>query len=211
MSRNKKIILICFCVGLICAVWAFFIGRSAVSPKESPEAVIQNFFTAVSKGNLNEARKFLIPGEEKVLRDPVSTLSQSTFANLKVETIGNTVHSGDGTIIVDVTLQRLNTKQIMNKAAFLMIDEMMLQSQTAVPEISEPDKVMNDIYEEILSQGDLPTESVLCLTTLKEIDHEWKIIPDDLFIRTIEGNLQENINSIRTLFEKTENESTPSP
>lgn len=181
---GKRILLLFMIAGLIlAAVFGIYFYR-AYRPADAAEAeeLLRTFLTHINRGELPEARDLMTPGTENFLRDPGTALGERIHSSLSLHSFGNFTRGEDQVLTAEITLRMLDTLSITVEA------QAAYSARTAENgPADDPDQVMADIYEEILSRDDLPLyDHSLTVSMIRE-SGTLKIIGDPILQKALEG------------------------
>lgn len=194
---SKKYLVIFFVIGLAAAlIVGLLVYESSLTPSgENAEQLIRDFVSTIAEGDLSKARSFLTTEGQAELRNPTNALSEAAYRELKIVSIDNLTAIGNDGWVADVTLQTIDTLQVMAKANTEFWQKLSENGDT------EADAMLEEIYETLIARDDIPTISSFCIMTLTQENGELKIVPDEKLINAIEGNIEENADAMDAIIQ----------
>lgn len=160
---------------------------------------MENFTEALSQGNITSAREWVAASGKEAIRMPQNALSEAVYRDLSLVSFGNVSPSGENQWAADATLRTIDTIPIITKANYLFYERLSTAEQE--PTEAEMNAAFDEIFTEILSRDDLPMKETLCIVTFTKENGAIRILPDDEFIKVIQGNVAENVQASKTLLD----------
>ena len=199
---NKKRFLIFLLAGLVLALilgvlvyWATLENRQGADP----ERVFRSFITEINAGNMTAARGMLTKDSRDSLRNPSTALGKAVYHSLKIGSIENIIPVEEKDWMADVTLQTLDTLQVMSKANVDYWE--WLSESTEKPNVETQNRKLADIYDQLLARDDLPLYTYFCIVTFQDEDGTLKIQADAKLIQALEGNLTDHAEAVDALMQ----------
>ena len=199
MKRTTlTILLILFLLG------TFVLSGCSSQPKLSAEETVRAFIDAVRAGDIEKASSYLADPSAS-LTVPQNRLGEAIRQSMKVVSVKE--NKNDETFsffTVDVTLQMLDVLQVMSRATMLYLMDTKADPQKVDPETIQEDQRMAAIYDTLLKADEknpLPIKETLCIFTLQEQNGILKIVMDESLANTLEGNIRENLETIRKILQ----------
>ena len=185
MSRNRILILFTAAGLILAAVIGVFVYQTFRAPSEAEiRAVISDFIADITAGDLESARELMTMDTRSMLYDPITLLGETIYRNLKLKTIDEIRRIDEKTYTADVILNAPDSLTITSKAL-----EILFSRFDGPSSISETDRKLAGIYEELLSREDLPMMDYYCVFTLKVENGKLLIRADNNLVNTLEGNI----------------------
>jgi len=190
------VLLIYFLFGI------FALSGCGSQPKLSAEETVRAFIDAVRAGDIEKASSYL-DDPSVSLTVPQNRLGEAIRQSMKVVSVKENKNDETSSLFtVDVTLQMLDVLQVMSRATMLYLMDTKTDPQKIDPETIQDDQRMAAIYDTILKEDErnpLPVKETLCIFTLREQNGILKIVMDESLANTLEGNIRENLETIRKI------------
>ncbi|MBQ6341645.1 MAG: hypothetical protein IJI41_00840 [Anaerolineaceae bacterium] len=188
---NKRILLLFGAAGLMLAViLGVYFYRINLDPARSEfVALLQNFVGKINSGDLSSARSMMTEETRSMLREPGTVLGETVYQKLKLKSVESIYSEGSGAYSANVLLTVPDTLKIITKAG-MIFDEKSSKTESS----ADPERIITDIYEEILSRDDIPMIDNFCVIRFELRNGELLIIGDKPFLKALEGNIEENTN-----------------
>lgn len=186
---TKKHLMITFlAAGLILAlVTGVYVYQTHRAPsREEIETLLQEFTERIASGDLSGARELLTEESRSLLRDPGTALGETIYCELRLKSVENILTEGSGIYTADVILTTPDTLKIMTRAGILFGERV-----TEEGPAEDPDRLMSEIYDEILSRDDLPMLDHFCVVRLMVRNGKPLIHADETLRRVLEGESEE--------------------
>ena len=182
---TKKHLMITFlAAGLILALIAgVYVYQTHKAPsREEIEGLLTDFTEKIASGDPAGARELLTEESRGLLRDPGTTLGKTIYRELKLKSVENILTEGGEIYTADVVLTTPDTLKIMAGAGILFAERV-----TEDGPAEDPDQLMSDIYDEILSRDDLPMIDHFCVVRVMVQNGKLRIGMDETLQQVIEG------------------------
>lgn len=202
MKNNFKSVAIAFVFILIvvCFFTLFYFHKENVN--NNPQKVISRFFKNIAAQKYDKCIDDLIQSGDVKFKVPTTELGKVVYRNIRIVSVENIQYLSKTECSADVTLQILDTTQIMNRAAVEYLNSHRI-AKTAQPDIvATDDQLMNEIYSGILQDENLPKKEQLCILSLRKTNGKWKIVLNQEFENILEGNVSNISKSINEMFGK---------
>lgn len=202
MKNNFKSVAIAFVFVLIvaCFFTLFYFHKENVN--NNPQEVISRFFKNIASQKYDKCIDDLIQSGDVKFKVPTTELGKVVYRNIRIVSVENIQYLSKTECSADVTLQILDTTQIMNRAAVEYLNSHRI-AKTAQPDIvATDDQLMNEIYSGILQDENLPKKEQLCILSLRKTNGKWKIVLNQEFENILEGNVSNISKSINEMFGK---------
>ena len=190
---KKHILFLFFAAGLILAlVIGIYVYQSSALPSQVDFGnVLKQFTERLSAGKYEDARALLTEESRKEVRDPGTVLGQTVYRELRLKSVENILQEDDRHFTADVVFTAPDTFRIMTKAGMLFGEKVVEEGPA-----EDPDAVLAEIYEEILSRDDLPVLDQFCVVRFIHRDGRLLIDADEAFRNAIEGGSAESAAAI---------------
>ncbi len=195
MTKRRILILFLF-AGLILAsvigvsVYQTHLGAS----QEEIRAVLTEFIDRVRSGDMNGARDLLTEETRSLLRDPGTSLGRAVYRNLSLQSVENIMEEGGSLYTADVILSAPDTLKIMASAGILF-GERTVENGPA----EDADRLMEEIYDEILARDDLPMLDHFCVIRLELRNGKVLIRADEALQQALEGDSLSSSDLLRKM------------
>jgi len=181
---KKHILIIFLTAGLVLGLAAgiFFYRSAKVPSADEAAALLQTFVEQIAAGNLKTARGLMTEETASMLRDPGTALGEAVYHSLMLKTVDNVRYGADQSLNLEVILTTLDTLKISGKAD-LLFDERSADSAV------DPDELIADIYDEILSRDDLPLIDSFCIIRMSYAGGTLRIVGDESLQQCLENTV----------------------
>lgn len=183
---TKKHLMITFlAAGLILAlVIGVYMYQTHRAPSgEEIVTLLTEFTERIASGDTEGARELMTEESRGLLRDPGTALGETIYRELSLISVDNILTEGGSSYTADVILRTPDTLKIMTKAGILFAERV-----TEEGPAEDPDGLMAEVYDEILSREDLPMIDHFCVVRLEIQNGKLRISSDDTLRRAIEGD-----------------------
>ena len=196
---TKKHLMITFlAAGVILALIAgVYVYQTHRAPSRGEiETLLTEFTEKIAAGDLSGARELLTEESREMLRDPGTALGATIYRELRLKSVDNILTEGGNIYTADVILTTPDTLKIMTRAGILFAERV-----TEEGPVEDPDQLISEIYDEILSREDLPMIDHFCVVRLVNRNGKLRISADETLRRVIEGESEEIGSTLNKLSE----------
>ena len=195
---KKHLMILFLAAGLILALIAgVYVYQTHRAPsREEIETLLTEFTERIASGDLSGARELLTEESRGLLRDPGTALGETIYRELRLKSVDNILTEGGDIYTADAILTTPDTLKIMTRAGILFAERV-----TEEGPAEDPDQLMSDIYDEILSRNDLPMIDHFCVVRLIIQNGKLRISLDETLRRVIEGESEEIGSALNKLSE----------
>ncbi len=183
MTKTRLLILFA-AAGLIFAsiagVYVYQSFRDA--SQDEITGLISVFFGKIASGDLPGARQLLTDDTASLLRDPGTVLGKTVYDNLSLKSVDHVYSEGRGLYAADTVLTVPDVLKITTKAGILFGERV-----TEEGPAEDPDALIAEIYDEILTRDDLPMMEQFCVIRLEMDNGKLLIRADEQLQHALEG------------------------
>ena len=183
MTKTRLLILFAI-AGLIFAsiagVYVYQTFRDA--SQDEITGLISDFFEKIASGDFSGARQLMTDDTASLLRDPGTVLGKTVYANLSLKSVDHVYSEGKGSYAADTVLTVPDVLKITTKAGILFGERI-----TEEGPAEDPDAVIAEIYDEILTRDDLPMMDQFCVIRLEMNNGKLLIRADEQLQHALEG------------------------
>ena len=185
MTRGR-LLLFFITAGLILAVilGIYFYRSNLGTDQDEVTALLQDYVEKISSGDCESARQMMTEETRNLLRDPGTILGETIYRELKLKSVEKIYAEGNGRYAADVILTVPDSLKIMTKAGILFGEKVAEEGP-----VDDPDQVIGDIYEQILSRDDIPMLDNFLVVRLVKQNHGLLIDGDLSLQQVLEGNI----------------------
>ncbi|MBR6090675.1 MAG: hypothetical protein IKP86_12130 [Anaerolineaceae bacterium] len=183
MSKKQILFLFAAAGALHAVVIGIAVYRNSLAPsQEEVTRLLRDYCEKIASGDLSGARELMTPETREFLRDPGTRLGETIYAKFSLKNAENINAESEKIYTADAVFSTLDTLKV-NAKALLLFEEKM--TDDLPPE--EQDRILAEIYDEILSRDDLPLIDSFCIVRLEKQDGRLLIRGDDSFRNVLEG------------------------
>ena len=190
MSKRRLLLLFILAGAILGLVFGVRFYQSGLGPSDGEVRDLLADYTAkIAAGDLAGARELMTAETRPLLRDPGTPLGEAVYRNLSLVSVDRVyAESGNGTA-ADVTLRTADTLKIMAKAGILFGERIAEEGPA-----EDADRLLNEIYTEILSRDDLPLLDCFCVVRFEKRDGHVLIAGDEALRRAVEGGSEQSLS-----------------
>lgn len=195
MNKNRLLLFFVTAGLLLALVLGIYFYRANLGPTQTEVIdLLQSFTEKINAGHLEEARSLMTEDTRALLREPGTSMGETIYRKLHLKSVENIYAEGGNSYTADVVFRTPDSLKIMLKAGELM------EQRTAGDESGEDaERLLAEIYTEILSRDDLPEIDRICLIRLKMQNGQLLINGDEALQQALEGGSGESLDIIDAL------------
>ncbi len=183
MTKTRIFILFAAAGLILASIAGVYVYQIYREPSQSEViGVISGFIEKIASGDLSGARELLTDDTASLLRDPGTALGKTVYDNLSLKSVDHLFAEGRGSYAADVVLTVPDALKITAKAGILFAERVMEEGPA-----EDPDALIAEIYEGILTREDLPMLDQFCVIRLETHNGKLLIRADEQLQRALEG------------------------
>ena len=183
MTRKHLLILFTaagLILGLAAGIWTWRLNRGLSA--EDITGCITDFTAKIAAGDLQGARNLMTEETGSLLRDPGNSLGEVMYRKLSLKSVDHVMAENGDIYSADVILTSPDRVKIAAKAGILFGERV-----TAEGPAEDTDRMMAEIYEELLSRDDLPMLDSFCVIRVENRNGKPLIRGDETLQRILEN------------------------